>query len=43
MGIADVFGWPPTCAYADTNRLKSNDAIQRREFVPRDLCRTNQR
>jgi hypothetical protein len=38
-----VFGWPPTCAYADMNRLKSNEAILRREFVPRDPCRTNQR
>jgi hypothetical protein len=33
---------PPTCAYADMNRLKSNGAILRREFVPRDPCRTNQ-
>jgi len=24
------------------NRLKSNEAILRREFVPRDPCRTNQ-
>jgi hypothetical protein len=31
-----VFGWPPTCGYADKNCLKSNDAIPRREFVPRD-------
>jgi hypothetical protein len=42
MSIAAVFGWPPTCAYADMNRLKSNKAIPRREFVPRDPCRTNQ-
>jgi hypothetical protein len=27
---------PPTCAYADMNRLKSNEAIRRREFVPSD-------
>jgi hypothetical protein len=39
--IAEVFGWPPTCAYADTSRMKSNDAILQREFVPRDPCRTN--
>jgi len=43
MSIAGVFGWPPTCAYADMERLKSNEAIPRREFVPRDPCRTNQR
>jgi hypothetical protein len=42
MSIAAAFGWPPTCAYADMNRLKSNEAIPRREFVPRDPCRTNQ-
>jgi len=41
--IAAVFGWPPTCAYADMTRLKSNEAILRREFVPRDPWRTNQR
>jgi hypothetical protein len=43
MSIAAVFGWPPTCAYADKNRLKSNEAILRREFVLRDPCRMNQR
>ena len=42
MSIAVVVGWPPTCAYADMIRLKSNDAIPRREFVPRDPRRTNQ-
>jgi hypothetical protein len=31
-----VFDRPPTCAYADMNGLKSNVAILRREFVPRD-------
>jgi hypothetical protein len=41
--IAGVFDRPTTCAYADMNRLKSNDAIPRREFGPRDPCRTNQR
>ena len=39
--IADVLGWPPTCAYADVNRLKSNEAILRREFVPRDPWQTS--
>ena len=39
LSVAAVFGWPPTRAYADMNRLKSNDAIPRREFVPRDPCR----
>ena len=34
MSIAVVVGWPPTCAYADMIRLKSNGAIPRREFVP---------
>jgi hypothetical protein len=34
--IAGVFGWPPTCAYADMSRLKSNDAIQPREVMPRN-------
>jgi hypothetical protein len=43
LSVADVFGRPPTCVYADMNRLKSNEAIRRREFVPRDPCRTNQR
>jgi hypothetical protein len=42
VSIAAVFGWPPTCAYADMHREKSNDAIRRREFVPRDQCRANQ-
>ena len=37
-----MFGWPPNCACADMHRLKSNEAIPRREFVPRDPCRTNQ-
>jgi hypothetical protein len=41
--IADVFGRPPTWVYADAKRLKSNEAILRREFVLRDPCRTNQR
>jgi hypothetical protein len=36
MSVAGVFDRPPTCAYADMNRLKSNGAILRREFVPRD-------
>jgi hypothetical protein len=31
LRIADVSGWPPTCAYADMNRLKSNEVIPRRE------------
>jgi hypothetical protein len=42
MSITAVFGWSPTCAYADMPRLKSNDAMRRREFVPRDPCRANQ-
>ena len=42
MCVAAVLGRPPTCAYADMNRLKSNGAILRREFVPRDPWRTNQ-
>jgi hypothetical protein len=40
--IAGVFGRPPTCVYADMNRLKSNEATLRREFVLRDQHRTNQ-
>jgi hypothetical protein len=36
MSVAAVFDWPPTCAYADMHRLKSNEAIPRRAFVPRD-------
>jgi hypothetical protein len=24
MSIVAAFGWPPTCAYADMKRLKSN-------------------
>jgi hypothetical protein len=43
MSIAVVFGRPPTCAYADMDHLKSNEAIRSREFAPRDPCRTNQR
>jgi hypothetical protein len=43
MSIADVLDRPPTCAYADMNLLKSNGAIPRREFVPRDPWRRNQR
>jgi hypothetical protein len=34
--IAAVFGRPPICAYADMDRLKSNEAIPRREFASRD-------
>src|SRR5262245_23263266 len=43
VSISDVFGRSSTCAYADVIVLKSNEAILRREFVPRDPCRTNQR
>jgi hypothetical protein len=38
MSIAEVFGRPSTCPYADMNRLKSNEAISRpRVRAPRSV------
>jgi hypothetical protein len=36
MSIAEVFGWPPTCAYADMPSPEIERSDSRREFVPRD-------
>jgi hypothetical protein len=41
-GIPDAFGGRRPAEHADSDRLKSRAAIPRREFVPRDPCRTNQ-
>jgi hypothetical protein len=38
--MPDVFGGRRPAEHADTDRLKSRAAIPRREFVPRDPCRT---